>query len=63
MKQKPEKPSENRWFFGVLIGIGVAVALSAGLDNLLVGLPVGVSVGFIFAAGIYLQDKRQKDKK
>jgi hypothetical protein len=63
MKQKPEKTSENRWFFGVLIGIGVAVALSAGLDNLLVGLPVGVSVGFIFAAGIYLQDKRQKDKK
>ena len=63
MKEKPKNTPGNHWLFGVLIGIGVAVALSAGLDNLLVGLPVGVSVGFIFAAGLYLQDKRQKDKK
>ena len=61
-RQQVESTPANRWFFGVLIGLGVAIALSAGLDNLLVGLPVGIGIAIVFGAGLYLQDKEKEER-
>jgi len=63
MKQDPkdvqsENKQDNRWLFGILIGIGIAVALSVALDSLILGLPIGIGAGFVFAAGLYRQSKQ-----
>ena len=48
-----DKKSQNSWFYGVILGIGVGAALTVALDNPTVGISVGVGVMILFAAGIY----------
>jgi len=59
-KRSGEK-QDNRWLFGIVMGIGVAVALSVSLDSITMGIPIGIGAGFVFSAGLYQQGKR-KDK-
>ena len=63
MKQDPkdvqsENKKGNRWFFGILIGIGITVALSVALDSLILGIPIGIGAGFVFAAGLYRESRQ-----
>ncbi len=57
--KRSEEKQDNRWFFGIIIGIGIAVALSAALDSVARGIPIGIGAGFVFAAGLYQQGKRK----
>jgi hypothetical protein len=59
--RRSEEKQDNRWFFGIIIGIGIAVAFSLALDSITIGIPIGIGAGFVFAAGLYQQGKR-KDK-
>lgn len=38
-------PRSKRWLGGLLMGLGVAIALTAILDNPAIGIAVGVAVG------------------
>jgi len=53
-----EIEQDNRWIFGIVIGIGVAVALGSALDSVLLGIPIGIGAGLVFSAGLYRQGRR-----
>ncbi|NQT73720.1 MAG: hypothetical protein HQ553_13285 [Chloroflexi bacterium] len=59
--KRSEEKQDNRWLFGIIMGIGVAVALSVSLDSIMLGIPIGIGAGLVFSAGLYKQGKR-KDK-
>ena len=56
-----EKKRDNRWLLGIVIGIGVAIALSVALDSMIPGIPIGIGAGFVFAAALYRQGKRKDE--
>ncbi len=59
--KRSDEKQDNRWVFGIIMGIGVAIALSASLDSITLGMPIGIGAGLVFSAGLYQKSKR-KDK-
>jgi hypothetical protein len=51
------KKSNNSWFFGILLGLGVGTALANSLDNPAVGIAVGIGVAAPFVAGLYRRNQ------